>query len=366
MSHRAQQEAFNPAPPRTVAVEVAPPDPVQTDDVFLTPRVVDETAFDRFAGDLRSLIQDAATAGRALVRTGSETDRHLTAMREAAGELRTQTETGARLIPTIDQRIRRIDEALAKAEDRAALEDKITEHINQIIDDRIGTATKKAAEVAGRMGSAIEKASELARAITTRIDSATQAATTTADRIEDLAARLEAQTERAEKLIELAGTTTDEGEQRLGTALTEAEVASQQLSATIADVTKQIAPNIEAARDLVAEAHKTANDPALTEAVKVGESAKRTLLRAIREAKSIVEQTDIARRQLADDLETAMDKIDAVSDPVPHASVAITPASTPDTTRPSAPQAVIKDQSNGPVSADEGDDGPIRFRRADA
>lgn len=331
-----QQSGFNPAPPRAVAIEVEPPTP---DEVFLTPRVVDESAFDRFAGDLRRLIQDAATAGRALVRTGSETDRHLTAMREATKELRNQVETGARLIPTIDQRIKHIDEALAKAEDRAALEEKITQHINQIIEDRIGAATAKATDIAGRMGNAVEKAAEFARAISEKLDTATRAATETADRVEALAARLTAETERAEKLIELARTSTDEGEQRLGTALTEAEVASQTLTKTISGIAEEIEPSVAAARTLIAEAQRTATDPTLTEAVKTGESAKRTLLRAIREAKSIVEQTDEARRQLADDLEIAAARIDAVAE---------------------ANESLEK--------ADEAatsDEGPIQFRRTD-
>jgi len=319
-------------PPKTPRAPSAPPRPVAIDidhdhapdaDVFLTPRVVDETAFDRFAGDLRRLIQDAASAGRALVRTGSETDRHLSAMRDAAKELRTQVETGARLIPTIDQRIERIDDAVTKAEaiatNRADLEARVAEQVDAIVAERLEAATARAAGVAQRMGDAIAKASELTNAIAKRLDAATDAATEAAVRTEKLAATLTEHADRAESLIaHLTESTThaegriNEGEQRIGDALTEAEVASQALTGTIAEVTADITPHVEAARALVADAQKLAADPMLNDAVKTGESSKRTLLRAIREAKSIIEQTDLARRQLADDLEQAAERIDAV------------------------------------------------------
>jgi len=321
----------SPQQTRPVAIEVETPD-----DVFLTPRVVDEVAFDRFAGDLRRLIQDAATAGRALVRTSSETDRHLTSMREASGELRSQVETGARLIPTIDQRVKRIEEVLTKAEDRVELEARISEHIDAIVREKIESATVKAAEVAKRMGAAIEKASDLTRTLTQRLDAATTAAEEAADRTEELSAQLVAEAERGEKILQLARTTIDEGELRIGTALTEAEVATGSLTKTISDVAEQIAPHVEAAKSLIEGAQRAATDPVLTEAVKSGESAKRTLLRAIREAKSIIEQTDQARRQLADDLEGATSTIDEVVE-----------------TR-------VDTQAESPVESN-----PIRFRRTD-
>ncbi len=268
-------------------------------EIFLTPRVVDQGAFERFSGDLRRLIQDAASAGRALVRTGSDTDRHLASMRDAAGELRKQIETGARLIPTIDQRLTRIEAALAKATERAELEAKIARQIDEIVQEKIHAATERAAAVGTRLGEALARAQELSHSITGRIDGAVTRVEKTAARIEAIEATLAERLTRAESLAETMGPAVDEAEQRIGAALTEAEVSGQSLAKVLAE----LSPQVEAARALVKDAQAVASDPVLAEAVKAGEGVKRTLLRAVRDAKMIIEQSDLARERLAEDVE---------------------------------------------------------------
>lgn len=342
------------ARPVAIEVDAGPSDTQRLDaeraeQIFLTPRVVDQGAFERFSGDLRQLIQDAASAGRALVRTGSDTDRHLASMRDASGELRKQIETGARLIPTIDQRLTRIETALAKATERAELEARIAEQIDRIVQEKIHGATERAAAVGTRLGEALAKAQELSHAITGRVDGAVERVERTATRIETIEATLAERLARAETLAETLGPSVDEAEQRIGVALTEAEVSSQSLAQVLAD----LGPEVEAARALVNDAQAAANDPVLAEAVKAGEGAKRTLLRAVRDAKTIIEQADLARERLAEDVEGVTAHFGATK-PEPSPAPLPTVESTP------GPEAPCADTPTG-----EAQETPVRFRRTD-
>ncbi len=348
----AREPEVRAARPVAIDLDTSPRDAHRLDseraeqEIFLTPRVVDQGAFEQFSGDLRQLIQDAANAGRALVRTGSDTDRHLASMRDAAGELRKQIETGARLIPTIDQRLARIEAALTKATERAELEAKIAQQIDEIVQEKIHAATERAAAVGTRLGEALAKAQELSHSITGRIDAAVERVEKTATRIEGLEATLAERLTKAEALAERMGPAVDDAEQRIGAALTEAEVSGQSLGKVLAELT----PQVEAARALVKDAQAAANDPVLAEAVKAGEGVKRTLLRAVREAKTIIEQADLARERLAEDVEGVTAHFGAAvpkRDDSPTAADATTPA-------PAKPEP-----------SPEGEAESVRFRRTD-
>jgi ABC-type transporter Mla subunit MlaD len=286
-------------PNRPVGIDLDPE--ARADEVFLTPRVVDQGAFDRFGTDLRRLITDAATAGRALLRTGAETDSHLAAMRDASGELRKNIETGARLIPTLDQRIERIDEALASATE-ADIEARVAEQLDTVVRDRVTQAAQLAAEIGKRLGATIESGRCEAEAMTERLEAAARAANEAAARAEQAEARATEMVGRAETAVgELV-----EMERRIGDALVEAESTSTTLRAAIDEVATQV----RAAGDVSRRVKEAAGDPVLIEAVRAGESAKRTLLRAIREGKSLTQQAELARKRLAEDILLAADRID--------------------------------------------------------
>jgi hypothetical protein len=82
------------------------------DKVFLTPRIVDERAFEELSGSLKSLVRDANTQSRALIATTGEVKLLGDQLREATRELQSRVETAARVIPTLDQRVAKAEALL--------------------------------------------------------------------------------------------------------------------------------------------------------------------------------------------------------------------------------------------------------------
>jgi hypothetical protein len=82
------------------------------DKVFITPRVVDEVAFDDLASSLKSLVKDAGAQSRALIETTGEVKLLGDQLREATRELQTRVDTAARVIPTLDQRVAKAEQLL--------------------------------------------------------------------------------------------------------------------------------------------------------------------------------------------------------------------------------------------------------------
>jgi hypothetical protein len=82
------------------------------DKVFLTPRVVDERAFDELSASLKTLVKDAGTQSRALIATTGEVKLLGDQLREATKELQSRVETAAKVIPTLDQRVAKAEQLL--------------------------------------------------------------------------------------------------------------------------------------------------------------------------------------------------------------------------------------------------------------
>jgi flagellin-specific chaperone FliS len=82
------------------------------DKVFLTPRIVDERAFEELSGSLKSLVMDANAQNRALIATTGEVKLLGDHLREATRELQTRVETAARVVPTLDQRVAKAEQLL--------------------------------------------------------------------------------------------------------------------------------------------------------------------------------------------------------------------------------------------------------------
>lgn len=110
-----------------------PSDSDVEDGVFLTPRVLDQTAFKEYSDSLRGLIREAG-GKRNELRTDAEAARQLCEnMTDAAGRLRERLETTAKLLPTLDNRVRRAEQAIEQATDHANLPARLEEHIGEHI-----------------------------------------------------------------------------------------------------------------------------------------------------------------------------------------------------------------------------------------
>jgi hypothetical protein len=82
------------------------------DQVFLTPRVIDERSYEELAGSLRTLMKDAAGQSRALITTTGEVKLLGDQLREATQQLQAKVDTAVRVIPTLDQRVAKAEALL--------------------------------------------------------------------------------------------------------------------------------------------------------------------------------------------------------------------------------------------------------------
>lgn len=110
-----------------------PSDAEVTDQVFITPRVLDQGAFREYTDSLKGLIREAG-GRRTELRTDTDEARQLGEnLSEAAQRLRERLETTAKLLPALDNRVRRAEAIMAQAADDAQL----TEQIEKRFADRL-------------------------------------------------------------------------------------------------------------------------------------------------------------------------------------------------------------------------------------
>lgn len=96
---------------------IAGPDPGA--EVFLSPRVIDQTAFEAYASRLRGMIDELraeASAARAAAEANAAS---AAALRELDRKTKSQAELAAKLLRAVNQRAEQLDAATAKAADHA-------------------------------------------------------------------------------------------------------------------------------------------------------------------------------------------------------------------------------------------------------
>lgn len=84
-------------------------DKLAHDQIFVTPRIVDQKSFEQFSETLKGIVRDAAGQSRTLLAATTEVKSLGDHLRTASKELQGRVETAVRVIPTIDQRIQRAD-----------------------------------------------------------------------------------------------------------------------------------------------------------------------------------------------------------------------------------------------------------------
>jgi chromosome segregation ATPase len=260
------------------------------DEVFLSPRVIDERSYEELAGSLRALMKDAAGQSRALAGTTAEVKLLGDQLREATAQLKAKVETAARVIPTLDQRVAKAEallevtgkelagkvaamqEAAARAVpiERERIAAQLRAEAGRLLRERLEseleTARKQAAEQSGAIMSLIAGAqSELEKSINAfeeRSWALTKKVEEGLARLEELTARVTEACARAEaaheKLDGLAGraesaqsaleSTVTEAGVRLGAGMSEAERRAETIIARANAATEALAAKIEEAR----------------------------------------------------------------------------------------------------------------------
>lgn len=122
-----------------------------SEQIFVTPRIVDQKTFEQFSETLKGIVRDAAGQSRTLLAATTEVKSLGDHLRTASKELQGRVETAVRVIPTIDQRVQRaevladqISKDLTAKEERvqALVQTEVTidpERVREQVDAIVGT-----------------------------------------------------------------------------------------------------------------------------------------------------------------------------------------------------------------------------------
>jgi hypothetical protein len=274
------------------------------DQVFLTPRVVDQRAIEEMTGSLRGLVTDAAAQSRALAAASTEVKLLSENLREAARELQSRVELAVRVVPTIDQRVGTAErllettaagmtERLREAAESVVKDDEhVRRRVTEAVERAAGEAAGRLEEIQTRLNVATARCEELLDRLgeaQRTIDAATDGAVV---RITGLLERLQA----AERQATMPEPQATEACVRLGAAMSEAERRAQVfatgLEASLADAERRAGEIAErAARvqterlEQAAERARTVGD-GLARLVNEADRMGQALDRLVRQARS--------------------------------------------------------------------------------
>jgi hypothetical protein len=122
-----------PAPAQSASAHLTPPESPAPPDAldrtlesaveraFLSPRVVDQAAFDSLAGTLRKLTTDAQTQARALAGTSAQMGHLQESVRGLIKDLQARIDHALKALPTLDTRISRTQALLDRVSNETAL-----------------------------------------------------------------------------------------------------------------------------------------------------------------------------------------------------------------------------------------------------
>ena len=200
------------------------------DRMFLSPRVVDQRAYDELAGSLRTLVRDAAAQAKALEGTGAEVKLYGEQLRQATRELQERVEGAVKVVPSIDSRVAKIEQLVdLVARD---LHGKVTaarEVVSkEVVIDKASVAPAVEAAARDAIGTLLaEKLNGLKAQITAMV----------AEEEAQASRRIRAMTDAAEKRLRESAAAIAEEAQRMNLgSLTEERERAEQAIATIGDL----------------------------------------------------------------------------------------------------------------------------------
>ena len=169
------------APSAPAAPSVASLNPISTDEIFLSPRVVDRQAFHEFSQTLKEMIDQAANGADVLRSAAADADRSRESLRDSMASQQAKLDLAGKAIATIDSRtdqtrrlidgansaVSKIDEIRVKAD--ALIEDRIA-RLAARIDEVMRSAEAKIAAIDERLAPMIHEADRRIQALNGNID----------------------------------------------------------------------------------------------------------------------------------------------------------------------------------------------------
>jgi len=213
------------------------------DQVFLSPRVIDERAFTDLADRLRALIDQASSAARQAKRTGAQSESLRAGLEQAATRLTTCLEKAGGVLSAIDERAKGAEDLYARVAERSSSIEELEKQAEAVIEAKVGALEKsmdgalkavdqRVKQIRTRLDQVAKKAdaraSELERRLRTSVDERS-------DRAEQTAARLEGVLDRAESELPDLDARKAELEQAIEGACRTALERAEQEAAALAD-----------------------------------------------------------------------------------------------------------------------------------
>lgn len=214
------------------------------DEVFLTPRVLDQGAFREYSESLKNLIREA-NGKRTDLKTDSDDARQLCEnLTTLAARLRERLETTAKLLPTLDDRVKRAERLLDTAAENSKLPQKVEEilragvaEMERRVDTMIAQAEQRLQQVEARLERARQAGHESEQILETleaRVDEAVALATA---RLGELEQKLENRQVDAIGRLEQAATSA-------GASAAQAELRGQQVVESVDQKTAELEESI--------------------------------------------------------------------------------------------------------------------------
>lgn len=158
------------------------------DQVFLSPRVVDKTAFEEFAATLRGLIQDATDKAAALERTSARAAQVHGRVAEAGSLMESRVTAAAKALDAVEARSLEAQSVLARATELVSSARALEAHADQIVKERAASLESTVESLVARASAQVEAVESRLSRLTERLETLSLEGQRRAD---ELAARVQ-------------------------------------------------------------------------------------------------------------------------------------------------------------------------------
>lgn len=185
------------------------------DEMFLTPRVLDASAFARYAETLKGIIAQASAQGRSLDDFSTDAEAMIKRCNETSDAVNKRLQAGIRMLKMIDERAERTDLLLEKVQRALPDAQAVSERIDRVIDERLAASESRIDEL-------IRSAEERVQASERKAYEAIERSQEHAGELETLGQSIDARLASLRDAIERTEQINDEGTESISSRVDEA------------------------------------------------------------------------------------------------------------------------------------------------
>lgn len=204
----------------------------ESDEMFLTPRVLDASAFAKYAETLKGIIAQASAQGRVLEDFSTDADAMIKRCNETSDSVNKRLQAGIRMLKMIDERAERTDRLLEKVQSALPDAQAVSERIDRVIDERLAASE-------ARINDLIQNAESRVQLAERRASEAIERTQEHAGELEALGSSIDARLGALREAIEKSEQIHDEG----------IETLTARVDAARAEVDRAIAQAFEKANE---------------------------------------------------------------------------------------------------------------------